>query len=248
VGWNDTAAPLFCTWLLGEFQLLSISKKIIGLVLIVSTLLSCSPVTYSSRIKPNETPDNTKAYIYGRTTLIRDSIASQSLDIGLVVGEVGTPNEVILRFIPARKNKINAVVSVVAVRPGLYEVKEISFARNTNNYQFSKVERQAIKDAKLTGVFQVEAGKAYYVGDYTGRTYSGIVEVNTVMQKRKITAIEDKFDEATSELKKTYSNLSEMQKWKITAIEDKFDEATSELKKTYSNLSEIEAQSVIRQN
>jgi hypothetical protein len=188
-------------------------QKIVSAFLLFSTLSGC--VTYAPTLKPIETLKPTVGYIYARLTLHRESRFARGLRIGLILEEKETAETYTLQFQTSKKE---SGVSVIAVKPGIYKISKISFARGDFSALTTSVGEKPINDPRLTTEFRVEPGKAYYVGDFVGRTSAD------------------------------YYVVSMVQHWQMQSVANNYDNTTNELKEKFLNFKEIDTTSVIGMN
>jgi hypothetical protein len=193
-------------------------QKIVSTLLLIFTLAGC--VTYTKTVNTKQPLNLNSGYIYGRLSVHHERQRStqirRDLEIGLVLKDKETSETYTMLFKGAK------MISIIAVKPGVYTVDKVSFASKSMPGAPTQIGEQPIVDYRLPKEFTVEAGKGYYIGDFEGSTKS--------------------YPELTWRGAVTY------EEWHLTPLRDNFDATTSEVKENYPNLSELETTSVIKKN
>lgn len=130
-----------------------ILKSVFGVIALVAFCSGC--VSYTPRVHSGHNFDQSKSYIYGRFNL---APRANVLQMGLVVTSSDKKQTVTFKF------EKEADPYVIAVNPGDYLINSLIFATGEGN----KEGERPLYTAFSNRVFSVEAGKAYYIGDYEG--------------------------------------------------------------------------------
>ncbi len=90
-------------------------------------------------------------------------------------------------------------VSAIAVEPGVYTLTKILCA----GWDYGPIGETDLKDNRLTKEFRVEAGKAYYIGDFQGQTNSGASFAGTMVtttQSWRLNTFRNNYPDSTRDL------------------------------------------------
>lgn len=151
------------------------------------TLLLVSCANFVPPLKPNAQVDPAKAYVYGRF-----SSNSHTLRMGV---ELAGPKLYLFEF--QDKDQI----TMLAVTPGTYQLSRFVYAETDGTMKGET----AIVQSTLTRSMTLEAGKAYYVGDFTGEgTFNGI------RMRWQVTGIDNRFAATTAEMQQKYPQFAQL--------------------------------------
>lgn len=167
-------------------------------------LCACAAIAVLPVVLPVPTPDVTidadHGYIYGRfllTTPSSSTFGGDLFKIGLVIAENDTGVPRTVQFQRTLR------VSVIAVKPGTYKLLKFLQEGTLREALIG----EAVVEEKLTKAFSVEAGKAYYIGDF-------FVESNRRSLFSKIDwsleRVVNEYDLATAQLKKNFPAFEKM--------------------------------------
>ena len=92
-------------------------------------------------------------------------------------------------------------VSVVRVDPGTYRLAKFAFA----GVDYGHLGEEEIVDDKLQREFLVEAGKAYYIGDFLEQSNSTALFTPV---KWKLIFVKNNYEETTREFKQSFPRFS----------------------------------------
>jgi hypothetical protein len=151
-------------------------------------------------VKPESKPVANAAYLYGRFRLVHDSQGLGRLRMGLIVEGESNAQNYTIEFIP------DGTPSMIAVKPGTYRMKKVLFAY----WDYARHGEKQIPEDKLTKAFKAEPGKAYYLGDFTGKTVTR-VGYSTVTNAWALKEIDDKFKQTTADTRKKYPGLNQLE-------------------------------------
>jgi len=165
--------------------------------LLLQQLAGCA--TYTSALDPGTKTDPEAGYVYGRFKIGRpDSggLLPARLRAGLVINEKNGANSYAIQF------ELEGVPSAIAIKPGTYVIKKLTFA--TGDYLQSG--EKIFPEGPLTTLFTVESGKAYYLADFVVAT-----KISSTGSSRtfswQLTSVTDNYISTTAELKKTLPQL-----------------------------------------
>lgn len=173
-----------------------LTRTIFG-VLLIQLLVGCS--TYTPVLAPNARIDAEAGYVYGRFTLEKPDptgLFGFRLRAGLVIEEENGSNRYSIQFEP------EGVPSVIAVKPGIYVLKKLTFA--TGDYIPSG--EKNFQEGPLTSPFTVDPGKAYYIADFVVAT-GGSSLGSSVTYWWKLKSVTDNYISTTTDVKKMLPQL-----------------------------------------
>jgi hypothetical protein len=163
-----------------------------SLAAILLAQLASGCVTFTSTLSRESPPEADKGYIYGRftmTTPASSRFGDSLLRMGVVFEEIKTGQTYSIQF----QNLSSP--AIVPVRPGTYRISQLVGAYAT----YESGGKLKINDERLSKEFRVEAGKAYYVGDFLGEAGSTFTIV-----KWGLKSIVPNYEATTNEFKKSF--------------------------------------------
>ncbi|MBN8444175.1 MAG: hypothetical protein J0M22_01725 [Gammaproteobacteria bacterium] len=179
-------------------------KKFLTIFAICLAVSGCA--SFSKRLATNEVLDAKSGYIYGRFSLVDRSSGMGHLR--MAVGLQST-KEYSIQFDKEQP------VSVIRVAPGTYNISKLIFA----TYDYIPTGEEPITEPKLTKPFTVEAGKAYYIGDYVGEVD---IQQNgfEVTKLWNLNSIRDFYEGTTTEFRALFPLLQDLEMKRAKFIED----------------------------
>ena len=188
--------------------------KIINLfftALLVALATGCANHNYQAAVGRSTVTLADKAYLYGRFKVERGFMLATQLSLQLTNTQSG--QNLGMRL------KSSDDVYAVAVEPGEYQIAHVILAKAGPNLEFvGDYKRLPIEfnaEYKEMGrPFKVQAGRAYYIGDYSGVTtrtfilpiYRGFI----VGFGGDVTQVRLNVDETTKELKRLFPQFDAM--------------------------------------
>lgn len=178
------------------------NDKSIVFVLIALTVVAagCANLNYASPVDAAASADRSKAYLYGRFRLFEGSDTAMRLSIEL-------RNLDTLEVVNVRFNKRGSDVYAIAVAPSMYRIAHLLLAP-PGPVSERAIHRQPLSLPSPQGIaFEVQAGRAYYVGDYVAAVsidseyYFAFWKTTT---RWKLYEASLKYDETTREFKQLY--------------------------------------------
>ena len=168
-------------------------------VLAVVLLSGC--LKFAPSIYPEDALEPGKGYLYGRFSADLD-FNWGATKMGVVITSVDKKQEIALRFEPTLDPY------AVAVDPGDYQATRIVYTQSAAN----EIRGEKPFPEELTGrVIHVEAGKAYYLGDYDGASKSTFL-VLFIDHEWRIGKIANEFAGTTAKLDALLPQLKNMPK------------------------------------
>jgi hypothetical protein len=163
-------------------------------------LCACAALVFLPASLPRVTIDADHGYIYGRFVLtIPESSAfgPELAKIALIVAEKDTEAPHAVPFQSSLR------VSVIAVDPGAFKLSKLvqmGALRET-------LREETVTGGNLTKAFNVEPGKAYYIGDIyaEGSRRSLVSKIDL-----RLARVMDEYEQATAELKKSFPSFEKM--------------------------------------
>jgi len=174
-------------------------------VAFMQALTACTTIiSYSSPVLPKARFDPEVGYIYGRLKLEKSS--AETAKMGLVLRRgVETIN---LEFL------FSGAVSVYAVEPGKYAVRQVMCTDGSLKKGTFFIPEEHILE------FVVEPGKAYYIGDFLGRT---------------------------ADRSQRYSTHTKVDLyWGLESVQDNYEVTTTAVKRFFPALMDVEALNVVK--
>jgi hypothetical protein len=160
--------------------------KVFCVIAILRLVTGCT--SFTPAVGYDASPQPEVGYIYGRFVLNEQISSPLPSKLGLVLQEQKTDATYTIKFKPVD------VPSLVAVKPGTYALKKLG--------------GKSLAESPLTQPFVVDAGKAYYVADFTVQSselwFPGLV----YSYSWKVDAIRDNYESTTAELKAKFPHLS----------------------------------------
>lgn len=153
--------------------------------------------TYTSNVEKEYKPQPKMAYLFGRFS------KTGLPNFGLAVENKAKTNVYTFRFNSDKR------LSIIEVMPDEYEITHFTAA----NAFGEKMGNRPLSGWPYNTVFSVEAGKIYYVGDYSA-TYSFEAGFFNSKLSWKIDGFVDNFESASRELDKDYSAFTRLHKLK----------------------------------
>ena len=130
----------------------------ISFFLVLAVILMSGCMGYAPSINPDDAIEPSKGYLYGRFS--RESGPNLgATQMGVVVTSVDKKREIALKF----EQDLNPYA--VAVDPGAYQVTHFVQTQSADNHTIGE---QPFPEELSRRVTHVEAGKAYYIGDFEG--------------------------------------------------------------------------------
>jgi hypothetical protein len=182
----------------------SLVKTIIGVALFVN-LVACS-ISSTLPMDPGAAATGKSAYVYGRFKLESHTDAWCSFngktagDVILFLKKPGTEDDG-YRIKFDKKNDI----FVISVKPGTYEWGKLYFAKGPH-----VVSTRLLSESGSAVVITFQPGKAYYIGDYTGKT-SASFSPGQCAYTWDLDKFSANYAETTRELIKKYTRLSQIE-------------------------------------
>jgi len=208
-------------------------NKRIGVVVIKTTLCLlvmftlCGCGNFAKSVRVDDEPDPEAAYLYGSFKQMKPSGKStgKSGVVAISIADNKTSEEDQIRF------GFEGDVLCFGVEPGCYHVsKWVCYDRSGRKIQME----QDISEQVLGNNFCLEAGKAYYLGDFTATSeYDSALVIKMYLHELKVP--EDNFDEKTKLLDQTYPSFSSLTKEKIfkgNFFKEEFNEDHATLNQT----------------
>ncbi|MEK6743027.1 MAG: hypothetical protein AABZ15_05440 [Nitrospirota bacterium] len=166
---------------------------------VLAVVLMTGCLRYAPAIYPDDMIEPSKGYLYGRFSDAR-GFNLISTQIGIVVTSVDKKREIGLRFEPTLDPY------AIAVEPGDYHTTHIVFQGGGGNDQ-----RKPFPYELSGRVINVEAGKAYYLGDFDGTTKSTFLVLFTASEWR-MNKIANDFAGTTAKLEELLPKMKGMPK------------------------------------
>lgn len=168
-------------------------------VLAVAALNGC--MGYAPAIGPDDALVPAKGFLYGRFSRERGGNLGAT-QMGVVVTSVDKKREIALRF------EQDLDPYAVAVEPGDYQVTHFIQTQSADNHTIGE---QPFPAELSRRVMHVEAGKAYYIGDYDGAMKSTFM-VLFIGHEWGIGKITNDFDGTTAKLNALLPQMKSMPK------------------------------------
>lgn len=174
-------------------------------VLLVLCLLFSGCATVTRPLNESETPDGTNAYIYGRFQVETNGSSANSSPYGIVLGikhrgSTRPHDPYGIRF------NAEGDVTAIRIKPGSYEFSKFNYVNDMNTIMQSS----DFTESKLGINLVIEAGKTYYIGDWTGTVDLDYGYMNTHIEW-KIESVENNFLTTTNRFKEKYKNLGALE-------------------------------------
>jgi hypothetical protein len=173
----------------------------------LSLLVASGCVSFTAKLDPDTRLDPKKGYIYGRLAQTHSNgnsaVQSGYLRLGLLIEQKGGSKVYKTQF-----DRADAV-SVIAVEPGVYQLSKVLCV----GWDYGPVGETALKDARLTKEFRVDAGRAYYIGDLYGTTLSESTPMGTsvyIYRSWKLDAFRNNYQGTTKDLTTRFPNFKEI--------------------------------------
>jgi len=175
--------------------------KLTVVLLAVALTSACAGVDEKASLDATAMPQPARAYLYGRFQLMPDSTTQRSLFLQLT--NMGTGESLMIHF-----RNTPQQMYLVDVEPGQYEFTQLALG---GDLKIRSANLRLPAPVSFMGQpFDVEAGKAYYVGDWFGAVRRD-VDFYFVFSKVKTQAglyqVLYDYDASTSALRKLYPNL-----------------------------------------
>jgi hypothetical protein len=155
-----------------------------------------TPVTHTAIPKKN------CAYIYGRFEQIKDPNCTVQAPIGLVISSPSGTKAYVLRFL--LQNNIYAV----EIEPGQYSITKWLSAYIDGSLNVE----QSLENQFQENSFNLEPGKAYYLGDFRVYTIMNSGLFKQTIEDFIFEIPENCFDKTTREFLETYPGFAEISK------------------------------------
>jgi len=161
---------------------------------------ACVGFTPGLMTAPSSTTD--VGYIYGRFTAVDPSpeFYGPPLRMGLVVSSSEHPESVTIEFVNSGS------ISVFAVKPGTYSLQRVVFAGQ-------RVASTGVKETPASNAptFRVEAGKAYYLGDFRGRVWGTFTSKEQDRLKALLDDVVSNHQKTTTDLRRAFPALENVE-------------------------------------
>jgi hypothetical protein len=168
-------------------------------VLAVAVLSGC--LKYAPSIYPDEALEPAKGYLYGRFSE-EPGFSLGLTKMGVVVTSVDKKQVIALKFEPGLDPY------AVAVDPGDYQTTRIIYTQSAANDIRGE---KPFPEELVNRVIHVEAGKAYYLGDYDGASNSTFL-VLFIEHEWRIGKIANEFAGTTAKLEELLPKMKGMPK------------------------------------
>lgn len=179
------------------------SPELILILVLVAFASACANVNERSSLDATAMPRPARAYLYGRFQLKPESAAQPSLFLQLT--NMGTSEFMAIQF-----RNTPQQMYVVDVEPGQYEFTQLVSGSAMDVKVRTTNLRLPPRLSFMGQPFDVEAGRAYYVGDWFGAV-SRDVDFYVVFASVKVRAglyqIIYDYEASTSALRQLYPNL-----------------------------------------
>ena len=165
--------------------------------LALSAVVGCAKLHINEPLDPSAAHAADQAYIYGRFDEIKGALNMSSLWIRLEDVESGGNFEI----------QVEDGVRVFALTPGTYRMSEfLVVAGGAPKSMLTFMDVQSTPIVPTQEPFRVEAGHAYYLGDFVGHADNKLVYTENTLKSRN-----DTFAETTAEVKRSYPSLSDLE-------------------------------------
>ena len=173
----------------------------------IAMLLLNGCVVVQSKISNESKPNSDSAYLYGNFRLITTDNVGLSIILQEYDPKQGEDQESMEYLIGFNKTDIGKV-DVIELPPGLYNINGmLNLQKDTMGY----APRGKSKLFKTPDpiLITLNAGKAYYLGDYTG-TSSVYCSYQSCRYNWRLTSIENTMEKSTLDFKEHYKSFQEM--------------------------------------
>jgi hypothetical protein len=161
----------------------------------------CANLNIKDPVEPAVTPSAGSAYLYGRFEEEKGWINMSSLWIRLEELETKATAEI----------QVQTGIGVFEVEPGTYWLKEfVIMAGGAPKSMLTKIDVQSAPIYANPGSFRVQAGHAYYLGNFHANSDSqyGLFENKLV---NTLEARAEDFEKTTAEVRELYPGLSRLE-------------------------------------
>lgn len=164
---------------------------------LISLLTAC--ITTAPALKPEAPLDKDSAYVYGRF-LLKSQQGGNRDKLGIAVNlyRVNDPQST---YVLGMQLSQPDAVYAVAVTPGNYRISGWTAGEDSRSKQFEG------ESNEMTRVFEIEKGKAYYLGDFTGKS-SAEHRVGSIYYQWNIEDISYNYNKTDADFRQRYPNLA----------------------------------------
>lgn len=165
-------------------------------------LLTASCVTTTPPISRLAAANPVSGYVYGKFVLrpAVDKAGWPKLKMALVIEREDAKGAATMEF------SLRDRTLAYSLAPGRYRISELIYADD----EYKKMGSDPLPPHAVTGSIVIEAGKAYYLGDYLAATqFTPGFQVATY--RWHLAALNDQFAETTHQLRAEYPGLSPLQ-------------------------------------
>ena len=177
-------------------------------VMLMFLISSCTIIQEIDTIGTSDSPDTMKSYLYGRFF----QSALYVFRLGIIIQDVTTKKEYRIPFDHDRFLFFKAKeVLTVVLQPGTYRIK--SFYAMKGDAFGPLIYEDSFKDQKFDRTIEIQSGKAYYIGDYEGKSY--MVYYQRV--EWFLSNVKDNYDTTTAKFREQYKkfdNIETVNIWK----------------------------------
>jgi len=183
----------------------------LGMVLVATLATGCANLNDRTSLKPSLIPQSARSYLYGRFTLKPGSATQPRLLLQL-------SNLTTAEFVTIHLAANSEAIYLIDVAPGRYQFTQLLFVPPMAMAMDVRRNNLRLPPALsfLGRPFDVEAGNAYYVGDWVGalsRDVDFYVVFSTVKLQWGIYRLTFDYEWATAELKQRYPAMDQVQTW-----------------------------------
>lgn len=170
---------------------------------IVTALSACANLNMQKPLEPEATADTSKAYLYGRFDEIKGALNFGGMAIRLQAVDSDETFEI----------PIKDGVFVFAVEPATYRLTDFLYVKSGPDALLLKSDVISTPIEPGPGPFTVKAGRAYYMGDFTGHSDHQWTLSNPnhlAMLLNALSLENEEFAAATIEVQEKYPALSSL--------------------------------------
>lgn len=158
-----------------------------------------------SVLQTNKILNPQKTYVYGKFALDKNQqVDDKGYYVALQLAYVMESNFEILKYVEF-KNKNN--IYAVELPPGIYKIKQVTFFKRGMPHKHKEL-RHIFSNVTLT----LEAGKAYYIGDYSGWAQKEPPQDWSIVYSWRFDTLQHQFSDTTEALTTRYPNFSSIEK------------------------------------
>lgn len=180
-------------------------KRLFVLVAVVLLLNGC--VVVQSKVSEDKTPNPDSAYLYGNFRLI----TTDNVGLSIILQEYDPKqdeNEASMEYFIGFNKIDTGKVDLIEIPPGLYNINGmLNLQKDTVGY--APRGRSKLFKTPDPIVITLQAGKAYYLGDYTG-TSSVYCSYQSCRYNWRLTSIENTMEKSTQVFKEHYNSFQKL--------------------------------------